>query len=264
MELAEIKIKLKERIALGLNIGLRSLSEELDKHSVYRNDLLTFQSQFNDLSQISQQNTLDYSQIEIGFNKIRVGLFSLIDKLSQIDLNTKDKLSALKNNELQYRKSNFFKLLELHMNNLEKMELIYSSNDGEEKETGREAIYCIYNELFIYGFNNPRSTNQFIVDDIVSFAHYFFTTRNNTMEVYFNTIQFLLNYIMEEEMEQDFFVGIMKSILSSAEKACLLYYSISGLDKAFTSTLIQSKLLEESLKKYLVDESHFQLLNKGI
>ena len=49
MELSEIKIKLKERLALGLNYGLQSLEESLVNESILKNDIITFKSQYNRL-----------------------------------------------------------------------------------------------------------------------------------------------------------------------------------------------------------------------
>lgn len=260
MELRELKIQLQERIALGLNIGIKSLSEALSKHSVYRIDFMNFKCQFNDLTQIAHQNTLDYSQIEIGFNKIRMGLFSLIDRLTEEDLNINEKLSSPKNNTLQHRKDNFFKLLEIHFDNLDKLTVNYTSDQNHRKEIGRQAIHSIYIESFKYRFEDPRQAATFNTNDIADFSNYFFTKRNNTMEVYFNTIQFILKYILDEDLEKDFFLGVLQSILSSNEKACIFYYAISGLDPLFSKVLVTSQLLDESLKKILLNEAHFDLL----
>jgi hypothetical protein len=71
MELSEIKIKLKERLALGLNYGLQSLEESLVNESILKNDIITFKSQYNDLNKIASQGILGYEQVEIGYNKIK-------------------------------------------------------------------------------------------------------------------------------------------------------------------------------------------------
>lgn len=260
MELRTLKIQLQERIALGLNVGIKSLSEALSPDSIHRIDFMNFKCQFNDLNQIVQQNTLDYTQIEIGFNRIRMGLFNLIAKLSEEDLNINGKLSAPKNNTLQHRKDNFFKLLEIHFVNLEQIAINYASGQHNEKETGRQAIQSLYKESFIYHFENPRKIDGFDNSSIIGFSKFFFTQRNNVMEVYFNTIQFILKYILDEDLEKDFFLGVVNSIISSKEKACIFYYAISGLDPSFSEILVESQLLDESLKKTLLDEAHFDLL----
>lgn len=258
MELKELKIQLKERIAMGLNVGLKSLSEALNHNSTYYNDLLTFKGKFNDLK--SSQMLMDYSQSEIGFTQIRVGLFALIDKLTESDVNTKDTLSAPKNNELQYRKNNFFKLLELHIDNLEKIVIDYGSSEDPDIVSGRIAIHSVYKDSFTYNFIQPRRVEKYKIGNIVDFSNYFFSGRTKILEVYFNTIKFILNYIKEEEMEQDFFMGVLRSILSSSEKACLLYYAISGLDDSFKEILVESELLDKSIKKILLEEAHYELL----
>lgn len=257
MELNELKIQLKERIAMGLNVGLKSLSEALSRNSIYYNDLLTFKGKFNDLK--SSQMLMDYSQSEIGFNQIRVGLFSLIDKLTAVDVNINDNLPAPKNNELQHRKNNFFRLLELHIDNLEKIVIDYGDSSHPDIASGRVAIHRIYTDSFNYNFKQPRRVEKYKIGDIVDFSRHFFSSRAKTLEVYFNTIQFILNYINEEEMEQEFFMGVIRSILSSSEKACILYYAISGLDESFREILIKSKLLDKSIEKSLLEDGHYLL-----
>ena len=261
MELNKLKIQLKERIAMGLNVGLKSLSEALNHNSSYYNDLLTFKGKFNDLK--GSQMLMDYSQSEIGFNQIRVGLFALIDKFTEADVNTNDSLPAPKNNELQYRKNNFFRLLELHIDNLEKIVVDYGGSSSESDIViGRIAIHG-YIDTFAYNFRQPRDRDakKYKLGDIVDFSRYFFSGRLKVLEVYFNTIKFILNYIDEEELEKDFFMGVIRSILSSSEKACILYYAISGLDESFKEILIKSELLDESIKKNLLEEEHYLLLN---
>ncbi|MGK0388164.1 MAG: hypothetical protein ACI94Y_000892 [Maribacter sp.] len=259
MESNKLKRQLKERIAMGLNVGLKSLSEALNHNSIYYNDLLTFKGKFNDLK--ASQMLMDYSQSEIGFMQIRVGLFALIDKLTEADVNTDDILSAPKNNELQYRKNNFFRLLELHIDNLEKIIINYGDSSEPDIVAGRVAIHRTYTDSFRYNFRQPRRNEKYKVGDIVDFSKYFFSGRAKTLEVYFNTIKFILNYISDEELEKDFFMGVIRSILSSSEKACILYYAISGLDDSFKEILFESELLDESIKNVLLEEEHYLLLN---
>ena len=70
MELIEKKIKLKERLALGLNYGLQSIEETLINTSALKNEIVTYKSQYNDLNKIASQGILGYEQVEIGYNKI--------------------------------------------------------------------------------------------------------------------------------------------------------------------------------------------------
>jgi len=239
MELNELKSQLKHRLTLGLNVGLKSLDDALSA------------------------DVLDYTQIEIGLNKIRGAFLALIDNLGKKDLKNQEELSSPKNNELQHRKNNFFKLLEIHFENLNAYEVGYTTDSASnlEIEKGRKAIRSTYKDSFHYAFKNPRSSHDYKHGDAGEFSHFYFTKRENSLEVYFNTIQFILEYILEEEMEKDFYIGILKSILSSSEKSIILYYAISGIDTEFKNILIKSKLIDESIGGKLIDPSHFDLLH---
>jgi len=81
----DIQKKLKKRLALGLNYGLKSVEELLPEDSSLQNDFINLKSQYNDLNRIASQNLLDYAQIELGFNKIRIGLIAVIDKMEETD-----------------------------------------------------------------------------------------------------------------------------------------------------------------------------------
>ncbi len=261
MNIEERKSQLKDRISLGLNVGLKSLSEVLKGDSIHRNELMSYLSQYNDLNRIASQNILDYAQIEIGFNKIRNGLFVLIDNLSEKDMSVEENLTSPKNNELIHRKNNFFKLLEIHLENVEQIDVSYSSTNNRPLIVGgRKAIDSVYTDEFQYGFKNPRSKHDFTAGNIEEFTHYFFSYQLKKFEVYFNTFQFILEYIDEEEMEKDFFLGVLRSILSSSEKALIFYFGLSRMDPEFTDIVVKTRFFKKSLSRVLMDESHFDML----
>ncbi len=264
MDLNEKKIKLKERLALGLNYGLQSIEETLIGDSVLKNEIVTYKSQYNDLNKIASQGILGYEQVEIGYNKIRQALLGLIDKMESTDVGDKKGLPKVQNNELQNRKENFFELLKIHFNNLESVNVklqTYSGNDyKEDVRTGREAIMFLYNDIFKYNFKQPRRNDGVI--DISEYSKDFFEVKYPRMEAYVNTLGFILKYISEAEIDQGFFFGVVNSILSSAEKSMLAYYSISEIDSDFKALLIESKIINESLKKKMVKPEHFDLLTK--
>lgn len=186
MELSEIKIKLKERLALGLNYGLQSLEESLVNESILKNDIITFKSQYNDLNKIASQGILGYEQVEIGYNKIRQGLLKMIDQIDISDLTNKQALPKVQNNELQNRKENFFELLKIHFNNLENVTVSLQIYMGdayrEENHKGREAISYLFKDVFKYNFTNPRPRVE--VGDITTYAKDFFEVRYPRMEAY--------------------------------------------------------------------------------
>jgi len=258
-----LKSKLKERIALGLNHGLQSVEEVLKPESPLYNELITYKSQYNDLNRIASQNLIRYEQIEIGLNKIRSGLLGLIDRIEEQEFKGGDTaLPQLKNNELQFRKNNFFQLLEIHYNNLENVNIVmtsYGSQDSKDiVRTGRDAIHYIYTKFFKYGFNNPRHDEKELVKDIRAYSRHFYITLFHRMEVYMKTIKFILTYILEEEMEQAFFLDVFKSILSSYEQVSIFYYALSDIDPEFDEVLKKADLLGPSLIDLVVKKEHLE------
>ena len=262
MNLTDTQKLIKKRIALGLNHGIKSMEEVLHDDSVLQNEFVNYKSQYNDLKNLMTQNLMAYEQIELGLNKIRLGLLRLTDQLSESDLMEKVSVPSLRNTEMQYRKNNFFKLLEIHFENLEainfKLASSYSDTRTIDLKEGRDAVNFIYREVFRYEFLQPSFDTKF-ADDIVKFSDHFFFKRYTSFEVYMKTLKLILNYIMEEEMEQDFYLKTLESVLSSAELHAIFYYSLSGRDPELTEILIESKLITDKIQKELCDENHWNL-----
>ena len=261
MELSTIQLKLKERLALGLNYGLQSIEDTLVPTSLLKNEIVTYKSQYNDLNRIASQGILGYEQVEIGYNKIRQGLLEIIDKLAENDLENREKLPELQNRELQNRKENFFELLKIHTNNLESIEVAltsYGEQLNKDIRKGREAIRFLYHEIFKYNYHQPGYGKE--KPAVIPYTRSFFTEKYPRMEVYMKTLGFILKYVQDEEVEQGFFLGVVKSILSSSEQLMLFYYAISGIEPGCGSLLISSGLLDENISQNLLEPSHFELL----
>jgi len=261
----EIQKKLKKRLALGLNYGIKSIEEILPEDSSLQNDFINLQSQYNDLNRIASQNLLDYTQIELGFNKIRIGLITVIDKMEESDSISKTTLPALKNNEVQYRKNNFFQLLDIHFLNLKNIAITLSKNSindlTKDKREGRDAFQFIYKDVFIYDYKNPRYDQKQFEGNIQGYAADFFTGRYARFEVYMKTVKFILDYIFEEELEQAFFLGAFKSILSTSEIATIFYYAISEVDNELKALIQKAELLDDAVMKKLIDSTHLSFLD---
>ncbi|MEO1259774.1 MAG: hypothetical protein AAFZ15_13360 [Bacteroidota bacterium] len=262
MELTDIQIKLKERLSLGLNYGLQSLEEALANTSLLKDEIITFKSQYNDLNKIASQGILGYEQVEIGYNKIRQGLLSMIDKITATDLINQNKLPGVQNTELQNRKENFFELLKIHFNNLESVTVTLQTWTGdqykEDIRKGREAVTYLCKQIFYYNFKHPRPSVE--VGTIEEYARDWFEIRYPRMEAYMNTLCFILRYISEEEVDQAFFYGTVKAVLSTTEKIMMIYYAIAGLNADFKKILNESGIIEGNLRSKLIEQKHFDLL----
>lgn len=257
MEINELRSKLKDRLALGLNYGIQSLEEALDKSSMLKNEMVTFRSQYNDLNRIATQGILGYEQVEMGYNKLRMGLLELIDKMEGSDLTDQQKLPKVQNKDLQHRKENFFELLNLHLRNLEAIRVQIQSGSYEKEavefRSGREAIAFIFSDIFKYQFKRQQQKPML---DIKAYSSLFFEKYYPSLEVYMKTLSFILHYIEEEEVEQSFFNGVVRSLLSNNEVALMVYYALSGIEPSFPALLTASEILEERHLEMLLDREH--------
>ncbi|MEO1518376.1 MAG: putative phage abortive infection protein [Bacteroidota bacterium] len=258
MNLSQLQQKLKERLALGINYGLQSFGEILLSDSLLYNDFFQLKSQYNDLNRLANQGTLAYESVEVGFNKIRLGLLTLIDRLERDDLQQEDRLPKLQNNELQHRKQNFFELMRIHSLNTANVivRLMGSGDQPGEELTGRTAIHFIYEDVFRYSYKHPLDRKPV---EIVSYSQRFFTRHYPILEVYMKTIGFILRYILEEEMEQDFFIGVLRASLSQNELKLIIYYAISKIEPDFGQLLQESDLLADISPDGLLDKAHYDL-----
>lgn len=260
MELSEIKSKLKGRIAQGLNFGIEAAEEVLDPSAAIFNDYILLKSKYNDLMYMSSLNTLPYEQIALGLDRLRANLLGLIDRLRSADLKKKEMPSGLKVQALPTRRTNFFKLLDIHFINLEAIEFIELMGDRETRKIGRQAIFEFYQ------INRHRFRNREDIRGKEGFpvlkAHFYdyFRYEKGMLEVYFKNIKHLLAYSLESEIERPFFLDTLRSLFSRYELAMLFYYAISGVDPVFLELTVNSELIDESVWEVLIVKEHFDFL----
>ena len=124
MDIKEIKATLKSRIAKGLNFGIEAMEEILDPASGIYDDYILLQSKYNDLMYISTMNTLPYEQIEIGLDRLRSNLLGLVSRLDAGSLKKQQVDAGMKVQALPTRRTNFFKLLDIHFRNLDGIQYV--------------------------------------------------------------------------------------------------------------------------------------------
>ncbi|MEL6676159.1 MAG: putative phage abortive infection protein [Bacteroidota bacterium] len=251
VSLPDIKKTLKKRLAMGLNYGIQALEQVILEESDQFNQLIYLQSQFNDLNRMASQRLLDYAQVEIGNNNLRDSLLALINALEVKDVVDSQEMRKPVNNELQYRKANFFELLRLHYNNLETIEVKLGGEDHIDDRVGREAVAFLYDEMFVWRYRKQKEKGE--QPDRQAYAYQFFEKDYPRLEVYMKNLAFILAYILEEEVEQDFFLGVLRSNLSSREQMMLLYYGLSGIDEDLMEQLRLSRLLKITEPKRLLE-----------
>ena len=80
------------------------------------------------------------------------------------------------------------------------------------------------------------------------------------LEVYFKNVKHLLSYILDSEIEQQFFLNTLRSLFSRFELAFTFYYALSEVDPEFRKILKNSRMVDEALRKVLIRENHFEQL----
>ncbi|MDX1941573.1 MAG: putative phage abortive infection protein [Saprospiraceae bacterium] len=253
MDLAQIKLELKTRIAKGLNFGIEGFEEVVDASSKLYNDFILLKSKYNDLMHLSSMNTLAYDQIELGLDRLRNSLLGLIDHLEESHLEKHEVKSDLTSQALPTRRANFFQLLDIHFHNLEAVK--YSEVD-DFQTNGREAIYKLY-QMYKYYFDKETKTNEIATE---TFFRTHFGRDSGALEVYFKNIGHIIAYAMESEVEQAFFLNIIKSLFSKYELGMIFYYAVSDIDPVFRALIKKSKLIDEAIAVILFDAAHLKHL----
>jgi len=257
MEINEIKSELKSRIAKGLNFGIEAVEEVLNSSTDLYNNYILLKSKYNDLMYMSSLNTLPYEQIAIGLDRLRSNLLHIIDKIEADDLKKKDVEADLKVHALPTRRTNFFKLLDIHFKNLEAIKYIEIMGDQENHKIAREAIFELY-QTIRYKFRNRDDINGAAGIPILQAYFYdYFGYEKGILEVYFKNIKHLLAYIWESDIERQFFLNTVRSLFSKYELCMIFYYTLSELDPSFKELVTKSKLIDESVKEILITKEHF-------
>ncbi|MCB9285239.1 MAG: hypothetical protein H6563_14300 [Lewinellaceae bacterium] len=260
MDIQQIQTDLKTRVAKGLNFGIEGLEDMLDPASDIYNEYILLKSKYNDLMYVSSMNTLPYEQIEIGLDRLRSNLLAIIGKLDEQSLKGKPVNPDLKIQALPTRRTNFFKLLDIHFNNLEAISYVEIYNDSEKQYTGREGIFKFY-QSFRFRFRNREDLAQPEGLKAVKQEFYdFFHNEVGTLEVYYKNIKHLLAYSMESEIERMFFLDTLKSLFSRSEMALLFYHTFCEVDPALRQLVIENGLLDDSIKDILIAPEHWTLV----
>jgi len=249
--------ELKSRIAKGLNFGIESVEEVIDPSSAIFNDFVLLKSKYNDLMYLSSMNTMPYEQIEIGMDRLRTSLLAIVDRLDTDSLQKEEVNPNLKIQALPARRTNFFKLLDIHFKNLEAIRYVEVFHDEENREYGREAIflhYSLHRRAMIKkeGVQGPEGRAI-----LQKYFYDYFSNETGKMEVYFKNIKHLLAYTLSSEIERQFFLETLNSLFSKFELATLFYYVLSNVDPDFGKLVKESGLLEnDCYKDFLIVKDH--------
>jgi hypothetical protein len=253
MNKSKIQEEVKIRIAKGLNFGFEAVEDVLAPSAPIYNDFILLKSKYNDLMYISSMNTMPYEQIEIGMDRLRTALLQLVDRLDDDSLEKEDLQADLKIQALPTRRTNFFKLLDIHFKNLDAIQYVELSDRQESRECGREAVYLHYN-LHRRSLRNREDVKGPEGEAVLrSYFYDYFRSETGKLEVYFKNIKHMLAYALSSEIERRFFLDTLGSLFSKFELATMYYYVLSEIDPEFNELVRESKLLErESYKGILI------------
>jgi len=255
MDLQDIKAELKARVAKGLNFGIEAMEDVLDPASGLFNDFVLLKSKYNDLMYVSSINTMPYDQVELGMDRLRKVLLDMIDRADEGSLKKQEVDPGLKVQALPTRRTNFFKLLDIHFRNLEGISYaeVYG-NDITEQSKGREATFKIYQGM------RRKLKGKTGSQEIIGPFRDYFEHDIGPFEVYFKNIRHILSYVMDSDVERQFFLDTLKSLFSRYELAMILYYALAGIDPGFRALVKESGLVDGTVKGILLEEEHLSLL----
>ncbi len=256
MNLKDVQSQLKERVAKGLNFGIEGLEGIIDKNSNIFNDFILLKSKYNDLMYVSSQNTLDYEQIEVGLDRLRSNTLNIIDKLGEQDIKKEDVKKDLKVQALPTRRANFFKLLDIHFQNLQGIFIVELFGDQERRKTGREAVYHIYYMHKRQFRNREDLAGSEGLQILRAYFKDFYSNEKGMLEVYFKNIKHLLDYTFESEIDRPFFLNIIRSLFSKYEIALIFYYAISQIDPDFEELFKKGGLMTSLTQEILIVKDH--------
>ena len=252
MDTSTIRSELKARVAKGLNFGIEGVEDVLAPASPTYNDFILLKSKYNDLMYVSSINTLPYEQVELGLDRLRKSLLDMIDSLDEQSLKKEQVEQGLKVQALPARRANFFKLLDIHYQNLQAITytITYGADMPSQTNTGRQAIFELYQSIR----RNKRHEED--NEKLMEFFKDYFTNEIGILEVYFKNIKHLLAYTLESDIEKDFFLDTLKSLFSRFELVMILYFALSRLDMEFTGLVIETQLVDASVDEIALKEKH--------
>ena len=262
MDIQQIQNDLKERVAKGLNFGIEGLEDVLDPASDRYNEYILLKSKYNDLMYVSSMNTLPYEQIEIGLNRLRSAVLSIIDKLDESSLKGKSVAPELKVQALPTRRTNFFKLLDIHFRNLEAINYVEVFGSEESRYSGREAMFKWYQSNRFRFRNRENLATPEGLEEVKAHFREYFSNETGLMEVYYKNIKHLLAYAMESEIERMFFLDTLRSLFSRFETAMLFYNTLSEVDPELSQLVKETHLLDDSIVDILIAKEHWDMMIK--
>jgi hypothetical protein len=252
MQVEELFIELKARVAKGLNFGIEAVEEVLEPSSALYNDFILLKSKYNDLMYISSQNTMSYEQIELGLDRLRSGLLGLINKMDKESLKKEEVQSDLNVQALPTRRTNFFKLLDIHFLNLDAVAYTELFGSEERNYFGREGMFQLYQSCRRQNRNAPEA------NEVRAFFRDYFSNDSGMLEVYFKNVKHMLAYALSSEIEQPFFLNTLRSLFSRFELAFIFYYCFSDMDPDFSQAVRSGKLLDSSIRDILISPDHWE------
>ncbi|MCB0548738.1 MAG: hypothetical protein KDD19_14250 [Phaeodactylibacter sp.] len=255
MDLRNIKSELKTRVAKGLNFGIEALEDVLDPGSGLFNDFILLKSKYNDLMYVSSINTMPYDQIELGLDRLRKVVLDMIDRIEDASLKKQQVEQGLKVQALPTRRTNFFKLLDIHFQNLESISYAEIYGDSiTEQCNGREAVFKTYQGM------RRRLKGKTDDEEIIAAFRDYFEHDAGPFEVYFKNIRHILAYVLDSDVERQFFLDTLKSLFSRFELAMILYYALSNITPGFRALVAGSQLVDNTVEDILIKEEHLSLL----
>ncbi|MCB0638210.1 MAG: hypothetical protein KDC54_16385 [Lewinella sp.] len=244
MALTDVQATLKERVAKGLNFGIEAFEEVVNTQAELYNEFILLKSKYNDLMYISSINTLPYEQLEVGLDRLRNNLLNLVDRLAPDSMQREEVNPDVKVQALPTRRTNFFKLIDIHFKNLEDIALRVIDGEREEVTTGRAAIFKIY-RMHIRRFRNREDPqDEKVQAEVRAYFADFFRHETGLFEVYFKNIRHMLAYTQESEVERQFFLDTLRSLFTRYELALLHYYTASGIDPQMAELTEQTQLID--------------------
>lgn len=250
-------------MARGLNYGIEALEEVLSSDTDLANDFILYKSKYNDLMHLSSLNTLPYSEIELGMDRLRQGLLQLVDRLEPDHLVQAEVKTDLTNKALPHRRTNFFRLIDLHFRNLQDIYYLTQVYNAEkqlyetERYAGRDAVFRTIRMIKrnYLGEYEEEDDSQYTMR---AYFKEFFQNEEGILEVYLKNVQHLLAYSRETEEDQRFFLDTLRSLLSRSELVLLFYHTAVTEQAEQRQLVVDAPLWDESLAQYLIRPQHFE------
>ncbi len=258
----DTKRELKDRMARGLNYGIEALEEVLLGDTDLANEFVLYKSKYNDLMHLSGLNTLPYREIELGLDRLRHSLLTLVDRLEVKDIEQEEVKTALTNKALPHRRVNFFSLIDVHYRNLDAINYSIQMYNSErqaydvDKYFGRDAVFRI-NGMIRRQYRGKVKEEEDSGEKMLTYFKEYFENEAGLMEVYLKNIRHLISYSLATEIDKAFFLETLSSLLSRYELVLIFYYAVSTETAEGRALFRQAGLWDEHLSSYLIRPAHY-------